>query len=237
MMTKLINRLRRFSRRNQSFEENFNVPIKFRGNSWYVVNERLIEIPFVTSLIPPDKLFRILDFGCTRNWLALSLASMGHDVWGVDFRDYPFEHPRFRFFQGNITDLSLSNLDYVIALSTLEHVGLGAYNETPDDDLLDQVLKKILELLVSGGKLILTVPVGKPSIDSFERSFSPEDIDGLLERAGFEKELVRYYRRHSENIWQHCSLNEIRSVDNSPKGRKKHGSGVNGVGCYVFIKK
>lgn len=220
----------------RSFEDEFNVPVKFRSRDKVVVNERLIEIPFVMSCIPREKFVSILDFGCARNWLALSLANLGHKVWGVDFRDYPFENPNLKIINGNVIDLELSELDYIIALSTLEHVGLGTYNDEPDAKLQERVISKLYDMLTSGGKLILTVPVGKSSVDSFERSYTPEDIDGLLCGAGFEKEFERYYRKISNSIWQKCKIDEIRNVDNSEQARKKAGSGVNGIGCYLFGK-
>ena len=219
-----------------NFESFFNVPIQFNRKDRIVINERIVEIPFIFSAITSkNKSKKILDFGCTRSWLSLSLASLGHSVYGIDLRDYPFTHPNFVFQKVNILDFQELNFDYIISLSTLEHVGLGAYGEPYSQEALVEVVKKIHLLLRGGGTLLLTLPVGIPSEDRFEKSFAPEEILELFTNHSFHLIEERYFKRHSGINWQPCPREEIAVVSNSLEARHEFGSGVNGVGCFNFI--
>lgn len=221
-----------------TFETHFNVPIKFKSNRGIVVNERIVEIPFIFSsiaLINTPK--KILDFGCTRSWLSLSLASLGHWVYGIDLRDYPFTHPNFVFQKINILEFHERDFDCIISLSTLEHVGLGAYGEPYIQQAFVDVVKQLHLLLKESGTLLLTLPVGVPSEDLFEKSFAPEEIMKLLTGHGFHLVEERYFKRHNGINWLSCTREEIAVVPNSFEARRKFGSGVNGIGCFNFIKK
>jgi len=219
-----------------SFENYFNVPIKFFSESQYVVNERIVEWTYILSNIDNTEPKKILDFGCTRNWICLSLASMGHEVTGVDLRNYPFHHNNFKFHKINILNLNEGNYDYIISLSTIEHVGSGAYGENKDSEMLDKVLGKIYNLLKDTGHLILTLPIGLKSIDDFERSFAPEEFKEIMNSHYFTITDQQFFIRDSLIQWKRCSINQIKKVSNDVEERKKNFSGSNGVGCYILRK-
>ena len=220
-----------------NIETYFNVPFKFHGAHGYFVNERIVEVPFVfTELKADEKKLKILDFGCTESWLAISLASMGHHVYGVDLRDYPFRHKNLVFEKQNILTLKEKDFDVIAAVSSLEHVGLGAYGEDYDAGALEQVVAKMSTLLVDGGRLILTVPVGKPFTDHFLRSFTPDEIENLPVAKGFSLEKSRYFHRRDNKQWLPCSREETLEISNRKDDRMKVRHGSNGIGCLVFRK-
>jgi 2-polyprenyl-3-methyl-5-hydroxy-6-metoxy-1,4-benzoquinol methylase len=238
MFLKIRKHLARWIYKEETFETHFNLPLKYRDSALLAVNERIIELPFIFSHIPTKApSLKILDFGCARSWLSLSLASLGHRVAGIDLRDYPFHHPNFKFRQGNILELTETGFDAVISLSTLEHVGLNAYGASDDHSQLDQVVQKIYTLLKPGGLLILTLPVGKPSVDAFERSFAPEEVKDLMQEHSLKLDYEHYFRRKDALHWAPCTQAQIHSVANDLHARRMFGSGVNGIGCYVFAKK
>jgi SAM-dependent methyltransferase len=219
-------------------ETYFNVPFNFYNAQVYFVNERIIEVPFVfTELAVHKKNLKILDFGCSESWLAISLASMGHHVYGIDLRDYPWQHKNLVFKKQNILALNQKDFDIIIAVSSLEHVGLGAYGEGHDENALKQVINKIYKLLKKGGKFILTVPVGKPFTDRFMRSFTPDEIESLLVSTGFSLEKSRYFQRINNKQWLPCSREEILEISNRKDDRMKSRHGSNGIGCLVFRKR
>jgi hypothetical protein len=121
-------------------------------------------------------------------------------------------------------------------LSTIEHVGLGVYDKKIINDDLIKVLDKVNDLLLVGGKFIITLPVGQSSIDEFERSFAPDELKGLLRSANFELEIEEYYKRENKFYWSPISEDEIKNISNDKKARSMAGSGVNGVGFFVFLK-
>jgi len=222
-------RLAKLIRRIDIHEYEFNVPVKIDSGRIRSVNERIIELGMVQRYLARLPFgSRILEFGCTRSWLSLSLASMGYKVLGVDLRDYPVTHPNFSFHKGEIQKLEIEPVDCIVAVSTLEHVGIGAYAEQADENALPEVLNKLNRLLKSGGTLILTVPVGVPAIDSFQRIFAPEEIKSLLSANGFGQFDMSFFTRSDELTWLPCDENSLREGE--------FYSGVSSVACIHCLK-
>lgn len=175
------------------------------------VNERIVEIPFVFQSIT-KKNARVLDIGCCESTVALSLATLGHDVTGLDIRPYHLEHPNFSFVQEDIAKTSLPNnhFDYVILLSTLEHIGLETIygkveNTTDDQAAIDQVHA----LLKTDGKLLLTVPYSKTFFfNSFLRSYAKPHLKTLMKNFVIEEQ--RYYApQANRKYWSEVKETEV----------------------------
>jgi len=66
-----------------------------------IVNERIIEYPFIFQNLNLRKGSKILDFGCWESKLSIELASLGFKVIGVDLNNYEFSHPNFKFIKGD----------------------------------------------------------------------------------------------------------------------------------------
>jgi SAM-dependent methyltransferase len=213
----------------------FNLPVKKVGDEWYV-NERLVEMPFVLQALPAEGIGkRVLEFGCTRSWLALQLAALGYEVTAIDLRPYPLTHPNLEFLQSNVLDYhDESGFDVITAVSVIEHIGLGAYGEASDSGDLQRVADKLVSLLRANGRLIVTLPMGMPYQDDFLRSFTPAEIHRVFGHDNLQPMLERYFRREEGRVWRPANLEEIGSVDNS---RQASGpTGVNGVGCFVWLQ-
>ncbi len=241
LMARLRRKLARLISRHTAIDSYFNVPFKFFDKDVYTVNERIVEVPFVlTELKADDKKLKILDFGCTDSWLPISLASLGHEVFGIDLRPFPFSHENLVFRQQNILDFEEKDFDVIIAVSSLEHVGLEAYGIAPvipEENALEKIITKIHRLLAAGGKFILTVPVGQPFSDRFMRSFTPADIENLVGVQGFSLEKSRFFQRTgNKKHWLPCSREDILAVSNREDESIKGRCGANGVGCLVFKK-
>ena len=216
----------------QQYSTHFNTPVKFFGGG-YQVNERIIELPFVFSELPGDgRGHKLLEFGCTRSTLALSLASLGFEVTGVDLRPWDVEHPNFHFRQGNLLDLDLPTFDFITSVSVIEHVGLGAYRERRDEGDLTAVLRRLAQLLTPDGRAIITVPCGQPSTDDFLRSFAPDEFVTLCERCDLRLATSKYFHRSSFTAWSPSTAEDLTKVSNAADQRGR--TGTNGVGCFVF---
>ena len=221
----------------EPYDRYLNPPVRFRDGDWFA-NERLVELPFIFSQIDMDGSGRrALEFGCTRSALALQLASLGYDVVGVDLRPYKLTHPNLSFFQGNLLELDTDTkapFDLVTVISVIEHVGLGTYGEQASQTELAEVTAKLVDVLRPGGKLIVTLPVGRPSVDQFERSFQPDEVLQLFNRTPLALTAECYFRRKRWKFWQHCTAEEIVTVSNRRENRGP--TGVNGVGCFTWRK-
>jgi 2-polyprenyl-3-methyl-5-hydroxy-6-metoxy-1,4-benzoquinol methylase len=148
------------------------------------VNERIVEIPWcmaVAGALAPGS--HVLDFGATESTFSLSLASLGLDVTAADLRPYPLSHPNLKMLVGPIEqwDGPAEPLDAVFCISAIEHVGLGAYDESPTAGDLDrQIVERFGSWLRPGGELVLTAPYGHWSVDELQRVYDAAHLDTLL---------------------------------------------------------
>ena len=167
------------------------------------VNERVAEVPYVfRALGALDAGARILDVGAAESTVALSLAALGYEVTALDPRGYPFSHPRLQAVQTRVEYWSTSEqFDAVVCLSTIEHVGLAAYEQEEQADADMVAIRRIHELTKPGGLLLLTVPFGASfHVDDFQRTYDRQHLDELL--AGWEVDDLTILRRTSSATWQ-----------------------------------
>ncbi len=159
------------------------VPVEHRAGAAGIllVNERIVEQPFVFAQVGAAPQ-RILDLGGAESTVALSLATLGHDVTVVDPRGYPVAHPNLTIVAERLeTHAAAAPYDVAVALSAVEHFGLGHYAgaEGSADDRA--ALARLRELVRPGGRLVLTVPfAAQASADDFQRVYDLAGLDALL---------------------------------------------------------
>jgi hypothetical protein len=148
------------------------------------VNERIVEAPFVfgaVAALPAGA--RVLDVGGTESTVALSLASLGYSVTVIDPRGYPFAHPSLRVVTTTLEtwDEPPASYDAIVCLSTIEHIGLGAYNNPRLPGDADRAAMNHLRSLARPGAILaLTVPFGHRSQDDFQRTYDRPALEALL---------------------------------------------------------
>lgn len=147
------------------------------------INERIAEVPFVfTKLAGLERGSRILDVGCCESTVSLSLASLGFDVTALDPRPYPFAHPRLTVATVPVERFQdSSGFDAVILLSTIEHLGVGAYGLDEDTRLDLQAMAHLRSLMRPGGRVVLTTPFGVRSMNELERTYDTAGVHQLLD--------------------------------------------------------
>ena len=84
----------------------------------------------------------------------------------IDIRPLDVEIVNVNFLQADICkdDFNVRTAESVSCLHTLEHIGLGRYNDPLGTDLWKQGLKNLWSLVNPGGILYLSVPIGKQKI-------------------------------------------------------------------------
>lgn len=201
------------------------------------INERITEYPFVHSNIKMEK-GKILEVGCGNSILSLELASSGHSVWALDLRRYPYSHNNLVYVQEDIRNTSFSDefFDRIIAVSSIEHIGI----ENKDDQDGDKMaLKEIFRILKYNGKLILTLPFGKRAIadskgEPLYRVYDKIMLDELISLLKIEH--IEYAAR-KENCWNPVSLSDAKDMDSTINIRGKGSpKGVNAVAMVVARK-
>lgn len=192
-----------------------------------VVLERVVEIPFVFQHLGVGRGARILDFGCTGSMLSLHLASLGYEVTGVDFRPYPFTHRNLRFIAGNFltADVPDEAFDVAIAVSAIEHTGLGFYREDTYDEGDRRVVEEIRRTLRPGGRLLITVPYGRAGRTSWYRVYDEQSLRRLL--ASFCVAKTEYYMTLDRREWMPVDEPTVAALDSVECGYAR------GVACVV----
>lgn len=192
------------------------------------VTERIAEEPFVISEIAKLPVgAKVLDFGCFGSMLPLQLSGLGYKVTGVDYYDYIYRHPNFKFIKGNFLDIDLpkKGFDLIYAVSVLEHVGIGWYVIERKDVSLEKVIRKIKSLLKPGGVFIVTVPYGKAKVYPYFRVFDKTQL----------REFFNDYKLIKESYFLRKNISWILS-DDKPVGPIRTWK-FNKVACWVLRKK
>jgi hypothetical protein len=141
---------------------------------------------------------------------------MGYDVTAIDPRPYPLEHPNLRIAVGSIEDWETeATFDAVVCLSTIEHIGLGAYGEAPKNGRADlAAMERIFTLTRPGGLLVLTTRYGaSPEQDWLQRTYNDQGLDQLL--AGWQVEDLQYLRRDAATVWRLVDRSEAVNSEGS----------------------
>jgi hypothetical protein len=111
------------------------------------------------------------------------------DVWEIKGRDSGY--PGLRYL--GLEDLKGNVYDNILAISSVEHFGLGRYGDTldPDGDL--KAMRAIREMMSENGVVFLTVPCGKDRvIFNLHRIYGEIRLPMLFE--GFRS--TRYIRKN-----------------------------------------
>ena len=146
-----------------------------------------------------------LDFGAGNGFLALAAAQRGHDVDAFDRlpSEAEFGHPRVRAVQADVLtfDFGERRYDQIINCSSIEHVGLGGRygsSDAPDGDLEAMALMR--RTLAPGGRMILTVPVGRDLVAApLHRIYGAERLPRLLQ--GFAPVEEQYWHKDG-GLWR-----------------------------------
>lgn len=184
----------------------FNPPLSLRYSKGDVVleetHERIVEVGYAFgALAPLEAGATILDIGAAESALSFSLASLGYAVTALDVRPYPLAHPSLESVETSILEWEHSSrFDAVVCVSTIEHIGLGAYGDPATGDGSDHAaMRRIYELTEPGGLLVLTAPIGRAGVDELQRTYDQAGLMALLD--GWRVEDLTVVRRQDRKTW------------------------------------
>jgi hypothetical protein len=166
------------------------------------VNERIAEVPFVfkaLARVPPGA--EIADVGASESTLCLSLATAGYRVTAIDPRPNPLSHPNLTVVVGKVEEWDDDRtFKATICLSTVEHLGVGAYEQDDSDQRADlTAMNRMRELTEAGGLLVLTTSYGPRRVDEFSRTYDRAGLEELLE--GWRVEERSLLAREDDTTW------------------------------------
>lgn len=111
--------------------------------------------------------------------LTMSVLSATSPTVFLDVRPLKVNLTQFTSMAGDAAQLPFRDASVysLSCLHVIEHVGLGRYGDRLDPDGSRTVFKELARVLAKGGKLYLTVPVGRQRICfNAHRIFSPQTI-------------------------------------------------------------
>lgn len=180
------------------------------------IPDRMVEYPFIFRELRPAR-GRVLDVGCTSpyNIIPLILADLGLYVYGIDVRDFKIRHHNFKFIKGNILKTSFpdSYFDWIIAVSTIEHIGLkGRYSSTMDLNNDRKAILEMMRILKRGGNILITVPFGRAKIvRAFHRVYDGKRLRKLVD--GLKITKAEFYVKNKSGYWLLCEESKAELTD------------------------
>lgn len=155
-------------------------------------NERAIEIPIVREMMKKYQGKRILEVG---NVLS-HYFHVDHDI--VD----KYERADGVINQDIVVFRPPKKYDLIVSISTLEHIGRDEKQTPTEPGKILRVVENLKSLLVSGGKMMITLPIG----------YTPE-LDELLKERRIE--FTKRYclkRISADNKWVETDWNGIQNT-------------------------
>ncbi len=187
------------------------------------LSNRDLEYEFVYRQVVGQHL-SILDVGGSESLLPLQFAKRGQSVTVYDFREYSEQHPNLTSVQGDFlaNELPDNCFDYVVMISTIEHIGFGSYGAPVYSDGDFKAISEATRVLKPSGRLVLTFPFASKEhhIAGFERWYDLERVKRLFEGMHIISE--EYYIPHTIILgrvtkWVPASLEQITEVDDVVK--------------------
>jgi SAM-dependent methyltransferase len=178
------------------------------GGLSVIVSEQVIENAFLLRELD-SSVRTVLDFGAFESTLPLALAALGLEVTVVDQRRYPFAAERLRVVQHDILeplDLLPSDFDVVYSISTIEHVGLGHYGDPTRGEGDRIALAHLWEKVRPGGRLIFSVPAGRPGV---QRGYRVYDEPALRKIMPHEGRISFFEKGGRRGVWRRTTPGEI----------------------------
>lgn len=123
---------------------------------------------WAAKLIIKSDIKKHFDIGSRLDGFIAHLLSANIDVTMIDVREFPGEIENLHTIVDDATTLyqiEEESIESMSALCSLEHFGLGRYGDPVDPEACFKCFANIQKKLKSGGKLYLSVPVGKERVE------------------------------------------------------------------------
>jgi SAM-dependent methyltransferase len=176
------------------------------------LDERVVEFPWVLHRLTPGA--RVLDAGSTLNHAhILDRVLPGvRDLTIVTLAPEPINYPErgISYVYADLRDLPFRDqqFDVVTSISTLEHVGMDnsvyggpATRDRDPDAELEKAVRELSRLLAPGGKLLISVPVGRSEDHGWFRQFDRRGVERLIGAIRPSRSSVSFYA-YSSDGWR-----------------------------------
>lgn len=181
-----------------------------------MLTERSVELPWLISRIGYPR--RLLDIGSADAVYIGLLYELCRELALCDTREFTPTVPAMTYVgsAAQLPDVWAGQFDLVTCISTFDHIGLEAYGNGQDGDLLCETLNEIERVTVQGGRLLLTVPYGRDQITTHpgggQRVFGKAALAGLFRGRPWEALSVLVWKLHG-NYYTPSTLDECAQAE------------------------
>jgi SAM-dependent methyltransferase len=168
------------------------------------VTDRSVEEPWVIAKVRAGE--RVLDVGSATSRYLQSLTGGSHVV-AIDLRPTP-PQPGVTAVRGDVTHAPFrpATFDTISCISTVEHAGCDVYGQGPDQFGDEMLMRHMRALLRPGGRLLITAPYGRRSVNAWFRVYDAPTFRRLVR--GY-RPLAVEYRRRVGDAYVPCSADEL----------------------------
>jgi hypothetical protein len=216
------------------------------------IDERVVEYPWALARLGPGP-GSLLDAGAALNHGFLmrqpALAQRRVVVYTLGPSRYErvFVRPNVSYIYGDLRETILRDhcFDDVACISTIEHIGMdntqfytgdGRFRERRERDYL-AVIRELRRVLRPGGRLLLTVPFGRPQQLGWLQQFDTAMLDEVVAAFGGEQRERTFYR-YNEQGWQVASAEDCADCEYHDLHRRRPASdgaaAARAVACLVM---
>jgi SAM-dependent methyltransferase len=179
------------------------------------LDERAVEYPWLFSRLPGHS-GRLLDAGSVLNHDFLvghpKLAEKTTTIMTLAPEDVCFWQEGISYVYGDLRDTCFRDdyFDYIVSLSTLEHIGLNntlfytneeSRNEQDPTAFLPAVTE-LRRILKPGGLCFMSVPFGKKCVHEWLQIFDGDMVDSMIEKFQPGFHAVTYFQYSGTKGWQ-----------------------------------
>ena len=183
----------------------------------FTLDERIVEIPWVLANLPSTG--PVLDAGSALNHPAI-LERVMPRIESLTITTFTEEETHRElgpsYVRADLRTLPFGDASFetVVCISTLDHVGMdnSEYGATegrsddPDGEVAIAV-RELRRVLRAGGRLLVTVPYGRPEDHGWLRQFDERGLRGIIAAFGDDEPEVAIYA-HSRRGWNRSDLEE-----------------------------
>lgn len=141
----------------------------YRITGWHIRHKEWDFVLEHLPLLASWQKVKVCDVGCCRNLLSYEIIGRGYRLIGIDIEEYCENYPGI-FVRQDVRDWQGYDFDFVTCISVLEHI----------EDHQDLALKRMIDCLKIGGRLLLTIPTHQFAQNHPWHGFSYQDVIRLL---------------------------------------------------------
>ena len=177
-----------------------------------VISDRAIEYGFIMRELDLQE-GKVLDVGFCESPLPFILAGLQcYEVYGIDIRQFPIEYPGLQTSVQDIRQTTFPDrfFDRIMAVSTIEHLGLaGRYGSYDDINADSKAVSEMTRILKDNGRILITVPFGMASIDHIQRIYDDKSLEDLFSGLRIEK---KEYAKQLGEYWAPATYEEVKKT-------------------------